>query len=438
MNSPQEKNLIQMLAALPPEQYQRQNLSHIAQNLGMTIEELEVAITKQKIAEHVVMKAEELERPDMPAGVLCGYLGEVCRTRLSDFPIAYAWLATLAAASVLVKPHHASRSNLYVAPVGPPDSGKSEAQRRANYLFGLDVQDGLLITDKFGSAEGMFERIGDRQGETVIWAPDELSHLLEKAQIQGASFPFILNTLFYNDRNNLTVQHRKRITFNARVTIAGGVVEDNFGNSFSAATTAGLYSRFLFGLCPSNFRYLYRPMEGDPVVEECAGTQLPLDIGPQLPKVNAPTIHPDVWAARDEILRSEKFEEPRLLELCIRTAIICAAWDKRPELRAADLGPAWELARYQQRVRLVLQPNPGRNFEAMAAYKILTYLKQHADGEKWLAWRDVCRRTHVAEFGPSVADRAMNGLVFAGEIDQTAIKPPKGGKEKILVRLARE
>jgi hypothetical protein len=389
-----------------------------------------------------IVKVEELQRPDMPASVLCGKLGEICRARLSDFPIAYSWLSVLASASVLVKPHHAHRCNIYVATVGSPDSGKSESQRRANFLFALDKQDGLMLDEKFGSAEGMMEKIGDRKGETVIWSPDELSHLLEKAQIQGASFPFILNTLFYNDRNNLTVQRRKHIPFNARVTIAGGVVEENFGNSFGAATAAGLYSRFLFGLCPSNFRYLYRPLEGSPVVEEKrVSAQLPFggeqDVARQLPRLEAPTVRPDVWTARDQIHEQEKIE-PRLLELCIRTALICAAWDGKSELRASDLEPAWELARYQQRVRVVLQPNPGRNFEAMAAHKIMDYMKSHTDGEKWLEWRTIYRATHVLDFGPSVADRAMSELVFIGEIERVDLAPAKGGKKKTLVRLARE
>jgi hypothetical protein len=183
-------------------------------------------------------------------------------------------------------------------------------------------------------------------------------------------------------------------------------------------------------------------MEGPPVVEENrVRANLPFgsdqDTMLQLPRLNAPGIHRDVWAARDEIHQQEKIE-PRLLELCIRTALICAAWDRKSELRAADLGPAWELARYQQRVRTVLQPNPGRNFEAMAAYKILTYTQQHADGEKWLPWRDVYRATKVMEFGPSVAERAMNALVFAGEIDRAEVKPPNGGKTKILLRLAQD
>jgi hypothetical protein len=389
-----------------------------------------------------VAGVEELTRPDMPISVLCGKLGEICRTRLADFPIAYAWPSILAAASVLVHPHPTHRCNLYVATVGLPDSGKSEAQRRANYLFALDKKDGLVVDEKFGSAEGMLERIGDRKGDTVLWSPDELSHVLEKAQIQGASFPFILNTLFYNDRNNSTVAHRKHIPFNARVTIAGGVVEENFGNSFGSATTAGLYSRFLFGLCPSGFRYLYRPVEGEPVITPTRESVI-LPFGGEkdtvlgLTRLNAPGIHSDVWAARDAMYQEEKIE-PRLLELCIRTAIICAAWDERTELRATDLEPAWELARYQHRVRELLRPNPGLNFEARAAHKIQDYLRRHADGEKWLVWRDVCRATHLMDFGPSVAERARDCLSFSGEIEKMSIRPEKGGREKILVRLARD
>lgn len=397
----------------------------------------------QTIEPKEIATPDEIKRPDMPATVLCGKLGEICRTRLGDFPIAYSWLSVLAAASVLVKPHITHRSNIYVAPIGLPDSGKSEAQRRANYLFALDKQDDLLVTDKFGSAEGMLEKIGDKQGAPVLWSPDELSHVLEKAQIQGASFPFILNTLFYNDRNNLTVQHRKHISFCARITIAGGVVEENFGNSFGAATTAGLYSRFLFGLCPSNFRYLYRPMEGAPIIEaQAINTTLPFggqhDTVARIPQRVIPAIHPDVWDARDAIHQQENIE-PRLLELCLRVAIICAAWDEKDVLRASDLEPHWELARYQQKVRQVLQPNPGKNFEAMAAHKIMAYLKEHQHDDKWLEWRDVMRATHIMEYGPSTASRALDALSFAGEIESASIPRADGknGRKKWVVRLAK-
>jgi hypothetical protein len=388
----------------------------------------------------VIMKAEELKLPDMPASVLCGKLGEICRSRLADFPIAYSWLSVLAAASVLVKPHPMRRCNINVCLVGPVHYGKTQAQERANFLFRLAEQ-GLVEEVKSGSAEGLLEKIGDRGGSPALWFPDELSHVLEKAQIQNASFPSVLNSLFYKDSNALTVQRRKQVKFNARLSIAGGVVEENFGNSFGAATTAGLYDRFLFGLFPTgSFEYSYRPMEGPPLFNLAPAPRETL-FDPQSmsggPRVESPEIHSSVFDASDAIRKEEKIE-PRLLELCLRTALICAAWDGKSELRASDLGPAWELARYQQRVRVVLQPNPGRNFDGIVAHKIINYLKLHTEGEKWLSWREVYRATKIMDFGSSVAERSMNSLAFAGQIERTIIRPPKGGPEKVLIRLARE
>lgn len=387
-----------------------------------------------------ILSPQEIKRPDMPASVLCGRLGEICRTRLADFPIAYSWPAVLGAASVLVKSQQ-SRCNIFVAPVGDVHTGKSQVIERVTYLFRLKEQ-GLLLEGKYGSAEGLLEQVGDRQGAPVLWAPDELSHVLEKAQIQGASFPFILNTVFYKDENVLTVMHRKKISFNARLSILGGVVEKNFGDSFGAATTAGLYDRFLFGLFPTgSFEYSYRPMQGPPLFELCGKGETLFGGGTTViegPKVSAPEIDKSVWEARDAIRKAEGIDS-RILELAIRVAMVCAAWDKRDVLRASDLEPAWELARYQHRVRGMLQPNPGRNFEAMAAHKIMAYLKQHADGEKWLAWRDVLRATHVMEFGLSVANRALDALVFAGEIEEASIPRPDGkGRKKWVVRLSKE
>jgi hypothetical protein len=390
------------------------------------------------IAPLVIMKAEELQRPDMPATVLCGKLGQWCRERLSEFPIAYAWPSLLAAASTRVT-SKGDRCNLYVCLVGDVHTGKTQAEERASLLFRLD-EEGLLLGAKYGSAEGLLEQIGDRAGMPVLWAPDELSHVLEKAQIQGASFPYILNTMFYKDRNDLTVQHRKRINCFARLSILGGVVEANFGDSFGAATTSGLYDRFLFGLFPNgNFDYIYRPMEGPPLFElrDAFGPEREtlFDEATQTvvhgPRRIAPSIDRSVWDARDAIRKAEGIDS-RILELAIRTALVCAAWDEKTVLHASDLGAAWELARYQQRVRVILQPNPGKNFEAMAGFKILNYLKQHANGGDWLAWRDVLRGTHVADFGPAVAERALKAMVFSGVIESAFIQPKRGPKRQVL------
>jgi len=386
-----------------------------------------------------VVSPSQLARPDMPETVLDGILGQWCKGRLGDFPIAFSWPSVLASASAHVKHHEKIRCNINVCLVGKPHHGKSQAQERANDLFQLK-QTGRLDENKYGSAEGLLEVIGSREGKPLLWFPDELSHLLAKSQIEGASFPFILNSMFYKDTNMITAKGRKKIEFNARVSITGGVVEENFGDSFGAASTAGFYDRFLFGLFPTgNFEYIYRPMQGGPVVETCTtskpGTEESTKKWEIRRKVIAPEIDASVWDARDKI-RSEEKIDPRVLEIAIRVALICAAWDEKPLLRASDLAPHWELARYQQRVREVLAPNPGRNFDAQAAFKILGYLKRHADGSKYISWRDILRGTHVSElFGPSVADRVIKSMVFNEEVDKMAIKPEKGGKEKLLYRL---
>jgi hypothetical protein len=285
----------------------------------------------------------------------------------------------------------------------------------------------------------MLEVVGDKGGAPILVSPDELSHLLAKSQIEGASFPFILNTCFYNDQNALTVAKRKAISMNARLSLIGGVVEENFGDSFGSAATGGLYDRFLFGLKPSGHRFLYRPSEAKPVVEL-------RDVSPELfaptarkaKELPTPEIDRDVWQSRDQMVEKEGIE-PRILEIALRTALICAAWDGLSTLRASRLEPAWELARYQQRVRAILQPNPGRNFEAQAAHRILAHLRRHACDGKWEALREVRRATRIMDFGPSVADRAINGLIGAGEIESTTLNPPnggRGGRPSKLIRLA--
>ena len=55
---------------------------------------------------------------DMPGEVLDGWLGEVCRTHMSCWPIAWAWPALLGVASAMVVPQPNMRVNLYTALVG--------------------------------------------------------------------------------------------------------------------------------------------------------------------------------------------------------------------------------------------------------------------------------------------------------------------------------
>ena len=163
-----------------------------------------------------ITAAAELVLPDMPEAVVHGRLGEICQRRFGAFAIAYAWPAILAAASVCVRvrPEMARiLVGLYVSLVGPVGTGKTQAIERANRALGVSPE-----TVMAGSVEGLLEKIGERNGDPVLIAPDERSHMLEKAQIANATFPYVLNRAFYSDKFELTVTHRKPVRFNARLS----------------------------------------------------------------------------------------------------------------------------------------------------------------------------------------------------------------------------
>jgi hypothetical protein len=338
---------------------------------------------------------------DMPESVLDGKLGKICQGRMKDFPFSLAWPSLLAAAAALVRPENGHlRTNLFVALVGPAGCGKTQAICRANSL--LDVKPPLLEQMKAGSIEGLLAQLGDRPGQSVLFFPDELSHLLEKAQIPNACFAYVFNTLFYRDEETLTIAHGKKVHFNCRLSLIGGMVDEKFEDGFGSASTGGLYDRFLFGQCPTGFEYLYRPFEGPPALTECLDEC----------KVNR-----DVWDARDAILAKEKLSR-RVVEIALRVAAICASADGR-ELRARDLGPAWELARYQTRIRCLLQPNRGKNFEGMLAHKILAYLARF-DG-KFVPRRQMLKAIRAYDLGPSIAERALAVLIANGDVATTTV-----------------
>jgi hypothetical protein len=362
-----------------------------------------------------------IDLPDMPDAVLDGRLGEICQTRMKDFPLAFSWLALVTAAGTLVRPtHNILRANLYTALVGEWHSGKTQSIEWANRL--MDIKPPILEDLKAGSAEGFLKKVGDHNGDPILFFPDELGHLLEKSQITNASFPYVLNTAFYKDQATLTIAHGQVVNFNCRLSIIGGVIDGKFEDCFGDATTGGLYDRFLFGQCPTGItEFLYRPFQGPPAFEN------------QLDEVR---VNYDIWDARDELVKRDKLN-PRILEIALRAAAICAAFDGRAELHAADLGPAWELAKYQTRVRMLLRPNSGKNLEAQVACKIINYLNRYAPDGKWLVLREVLHATRANDYGPSTARRALDAMTFSGNIEQVQQDSGRGQKRG-LVRLAIE
>src|ERR1039458_6785418 len=74
-------------------------------------------------------------KQELPAAALDGWLGKVCRERLSEFPRSVAWLALVTAASVHVS---GGRSNLFTILIGRAGDGKTEACNRARWLMSVD------------------------------------------------------------------------------------------------------------------------------------------------------------------------------------------------------------------------------------------------------------------------------------------------------------
>lgn len=149
-----------------------------------------------------------------------------------------------------------------------------------------------------------------------------------------------------------------------------------------------------------------------------------------------PCIDRDVWDKKNEIAKDEQISD-RVLEIAIRTALVCAAFDGMPVLHACDLNHAWEMARYQKRLRAMLVPNPGRNQEAQMALKLLGYLDTYSVNGNHLKLRDTLRAIHAYEYGPALCERVLGALEFSGEIEQCKVKNYQG-KDVRVVRRIRE
>ena len=91
-----------------------------------------------------------------------------------------------------------------------------------------------------GSAEGLMSMLDRAEGEARLVFPDELGHLLDKASIERASFPYVLNRSYYESAYDLTVAGRKKIGVNCRLSLLGGIVENKFDDLFGAQTVGGL------------------------------------------------------------------------------------------------------------------------------------------------------------------------------------------------------
>jgi hypothetical protein len=352
---------------------------------------------------------------DMPTEVLDGWLGEICRTRMADFPIAFAWPALVTVAGSLVP--GTARTNLYLSLVAAPGAGKTSAIEYAIKLLGLEAP--TLLRMKSGSAEGLAKLIGNVGGAHRLFFPDELLHTLKKANIEGATFSSFLNTAYNFDWQQMTIARGEQLNFNAQLSFIGGLVTEEFGDGFGDQTTGGLYDRFIFGIEPSDFQYFYKDFEGGSALqsssEESIEPNRPIPV----------SIDPKVLEMQKDYPKLK-----RVFQHAVRVAAICAAFDGRPVLLPGAMGPALAFAEYQLRVREILKPNPGHNPEGILLHKFLAYLDRVAPDNRAVGEREMLNATNAGDFGPNVAERTLQGLSFNGTVERIKV-----GRKKYVRKL---
>ena len=404
-------------APIPPGEPEIEIPERPARVPNVTAEEVKKQAEKPK--EEPVVLAKETKVEDMPETVLDGRLGEIYQRRMSDFPRAFAWPALLTCAGALFRSQTGPlRANLYTALIGKWHVGKTKCIEYAQFL--LEVIPPVVEEGDFkpGSAEGLLTHVGDKHGEGFLYAPDELSHLFEKAQIKNASFNSILCSVFDKNRQTLTVEKQKKVSFNCRLSILGGLVEDKFEEAFGAATAGGLWDRFLFGLCPTGYKWSYHPIEGEREISQTYFDEVPVDR--------------EIWQFIKALPDEEKEKLGRAIEISLRVAHICAGVDGRDRLRLKDLGPAWELARYIAQTKARLQLNPGLTYGGIVSIKVLNYLKQHAPNGQWVSRRNILHETHAYRYGYSVFAQAIQAMLNEGELEQKLNKPAVGRPSQLL------
>ena len=361
-----------------------------------------------------------LKIPDMPAAALDGELGRICGERLGDFPRAYAWPALVSAASVLVpNMGQSTRTNVYVALVGDKGSGKTTAIKYAQRVLGLKREQ--VIAAMAGSAEGLFTEGVDAGGSARLFAPDELSHTLAKATIERAALPYVLNRAYDETLFMLIIAKQKHLQFNCRFSVIGGIVEQNFEQSFNHASTGGLHDRFTFGLCPTGFIYRYMPFRGN--AEESKGAERMCRV--QIAREVYEEV--DQWKRRDEL-------DNRAVQNALRFATICASFDGRERLTSKNLDAAYAFAQYQTRIRSLLTPNEGVSLDAQCRVSVLRVLSLTKG--KWINRRDLLRRINSNRYGPLVY-RVLGIMQTNAEIEQEERKREEGGTSSFFVRVPR-
>ena len=213
----------------------------------------------------------------------------MCESQMLDnFPVAYAWLSLITAASVLVPERPSTGAgdnlhNLYTALVGPVNCGKSQAIEWAILL--LRIQDDIKRYDevKPGSAERMLKYMNHRAakgelGPRCLMSLDEWKFFFDKASIENSVFPTLLTTGFYKRNATILDSFGRPLMVPAAFSWIGGIVTDSYDECLSHVTSLGLHDRLLQGINPSSYRgFNYRPFDGQKIASDFEPQRVQID-----------------------------------------------------------------------------------------------------------------------------------------------------------------
>jgi hypothetical protein len=98
--------------------------------------------------------------------------------------------------------------------------------------------------------------------------------------------------------------------------------------------------------------------------------------------------------------------------------MICASFDRRATLTADMLGPAFALAEYQIKTRVILQPSNALTLDGRITESILRYMRRLPPGTG-VKQRDLFNGAHLYRIGAPAAVRVLNVLVANGTLAES-------------------
>jgi hypothetical protein len=293
-----------------------------------------------------------------------------------------------------------TRSNLYVANLGPSGSGKSDAIKRAKETIAWAP--GMLFESTPGSDRGVYKMLQHEEptSKAVLLALDELINLMNKVNIQGSSLSSVLNTLWSNDvAGGSTKDFKGEVRI--KLSILGGLIcKDgvDFQSIFGKTSTEGLSRRFVFG-----------------VTEETNWDWEEYTIAPE-PMMEWYTVEIPSWCwhmAKE--WKQSKEGRHNLVEPAMRVALITSFANHDLAISDNAMKAALRFMEWQETIRSIYKPGEAEAMEAEIESIIMNALEK-VGVEVKVNWHKLYKNKHLDRKGNLKVKYVRDGLAKEGRI----------------------